>query len=60
MVKKSCLRAARKDRMEAAQSVRFQRTLVIPYFFVAYWKKKYPREVNPTLSMLLSLQYICV
>ena len=27
------------------------------YFFVAYWKKKYPREVNPTLSMLLSLQY---
>ena len=40
MVKKSCLRAARKDRMEAAQSVCFQRTLVIPYFFVAYWKKK--------------------
>jgi len=40
MVKKSCLLAARKDRMEAAQSVRFQRTLVIPYFFVAYWKKK--------------------
>ncbi len=30
------------------------------YFFVAYWKKKYPREVNPTLSMLASLQYSCV
>ena len=30
------------------------------YFFVAYWKKKYPREVNPTLSTLASLQYSCV
>lgn len=30
------------------------------YFFVAYWKKKYPREVNPTLSMPASLQYSCV
>ncbi len=60
MIKKSCLPAARKGRREAAQSVLCQGTPVIPYFCVAYWKKKYPREVNPTLSMLLSLQYSCV
>ena len=40
MVKKSCLRPACKGREEAAQSVRCQGTPVIPYFFVAYWKKK--------------------
>ena len=37
-----------------------QSVMKMDYFFVAYWKKKYPREVNPTLSMLASLQYSCV
>ena len=56
MIKKSCLPTARKGRREAAQLVLCQGTPVIPYFCVAYWKKKYPREVKPTLSTEASLQ----